>query len=191
MSGSHYTLLIIILAFAINIQPSQATNNCNINLFGYDQTNWYNASYGFLSGLYTTIPTNCPRCDSFAKNMQGINKGYVYVIQMRDLWIDRNKVFNQGAVQILSSLVTIYAMFYDFYIHLDNLFQDTTVMTIPNIVVTMLADVAYQPTVKQNFSQKMNAISTLAMTIPGANCRALGYRVATILRFIFGVTYPN
>ncbi len=82
-------------------------------------------------------------------------------------------------------------MFYSFYINLDAVFNDSVVMSIPNRMVTMLASTEYQPVVESNFNLKLNAIMVLAGTIPGADCKTLGYRLGTMVRFIFGVRYES
>ncbi|CDW82284.1 UNKNOWN [Stylonychia lemnae] len=172
------------------ISSVKATNNCNISFFGYDQPNWYNISYGFMEGLYNQKLQNCPKCASFATNVQGVNRGYVYIVEVRDTWINKDAILKQSIFIILASLTSIFLMFFDFYINLDRVFQDETIMSIPNTIVTMLSDPLNQPIVQTNFKAKMNTITVLAATIPGADCKSLGYRLGAIVRFIFGVSYP-
>lgn len=125
------------------VQEAVATNNCNINFFSSDENNWYSSSYGFIEGLYDTIPVNCPRCDKFAKNMQGVNKGYVDIVLKRNTWINKNNVLSGNAFTVLARLITLFDMFYSFYINLDSVFNDAVVMSIPNRMVTMLASTEY------------------------------------------------
>lgn len=75
--------------------------------------------------------------------MQGVNKGYVDIVAKRDTWINKNSILNSNALQLLSKLITIFDMFYSFYINLDAVFNDVVVMSIPNRVVTMLASQEY------------------------------------------------
>ena len=102
--------------------------------------------------------------------MQGVNNGWVYMESIRSTWINKNTVLNQNPFYILSDLISIFDMFYNLYINFYNIFTDKVIMGIPNTVVTMIADSQYQPVLKQNFNNKMSAITFLAGSIPGSTC---------------------
>lgn len=121
--------------------------------------------------------------------MAAINKAYVYVDSMRNMWVDYNAVINQSFFTILFNLVTIFTMFYELFIHMDSIFKNSLVMNLPVTVVLKLSDINNIEKVKNNFFSKMTTITLLTASIPGASCRSIAYRAGTYFRFLFDVSY--
>ena len=118
-----------------------------------------------------------------------MNKGYVYIDKMRSTWIDYNKVVNQSFFTILASLITLFSMFFNFFIHVDSLYKNDFIMNLPIKMVDFLVDESNMAIVGANFYEHMNLLVMLTATIPGADCRSIGYRFGTYIRKVFGLTY--
>ena len=86
-----------------------------------------------MHGMFRNPPPadECPKCTFFSNNVGGVNRGFVHVMEMKSLWLDWNKLTNQNVFKIISDVIRIYAMFYDFYINIDGIMQDEELMDFP------------------------------------------------------------
>jgi hypothetical protein len=115
------SFLLILFCITLVIQPISGTNNCNINFFGTDATNWYNITNGFMYGLYWNPPTPCTRCTQVANDMVAVNAGYVNIETLRSTWLS---LASLSTLSQIAAMFTVYEMFQSFYIHLDDIYQD-------------------------------------------------------------------
>jgi hypothetical protein len=93
-------------------------------------------SYGLMQGLYNNPPkgNNCTLCNSFSSDMASINRGYVALQVSRDLWINFNTLVNKSPFTIFTSLVAITILFFDLFTHVDKIFKNTLLMSIPSVI---------------------------------------------------------
>ena len=58
------------------------------------------------------------------------------------MWTDFEEIQKLGFFEQVSRLLAVYQMFYDVYINLDVMFNDTAIMAYPQRIVDKLADVS-------------------------------------------------
>jgi hypothetical protein len=76
-------------------------------------------SYGFAAGLYNDLPDPCSICSTLSSNMRAVNKGYIYMELMRSSWVNKSTVLNTSVLKLATTLLTLFAMFYDFFYNID------------------------------------------------------------------------
>ena len=171
-----------------------ADTQCNIKFFEEDQEDWRNISSGFLLGLYEDPKfnqTNCTACWSLGNNVGKINHGLVYVEKLRDKWIDQTSVTELGVFEISQSLLEIYIMFLSVLLPLDNILQNRKLVGIPKQIFQLFFTQEFYKNIMKNILSKSAEMIILLITIPGASCFTIGYRVAAFSRFLFNVNYVD
>ena len=156
--------------------------------------NWKNISAGWLLGLFEDPnynSTNCTECWNFGENMGLLNFGVVYVEGQRDQWIDQSEVTNLDVFEISSKLLDIYVMFLTVLLPIDNIVQDKKLVQIPKKIFTVFFDRDVYKQILANILEKGTEMAVLLITIPGASCYSIGYRVAVFTRFLFNIIYDE
>ena len=75
------------------------------------------------------------------------------------------------------------------FIPLDTVLTNDDLMDIPVQLFEKFSDPAEYAILFNNILNRAAQIGILIMTIPGADCYEIGYRFATIPRFLFGIKF--
>jgi len=70
---------------------------------------------------------------------------------------------------------------------IDNILQNPKLMAIPIQLFEIFKDPNWFNTIVKNCLEKSNEMAVMILTIPGATCYSIGYRIAAIERFLFGI----
>jgi hypothetical protein len=120
-----------------------------------------------------------------------INTGYVELDQARDTWINFNALLKENAFVIFGKLLTITIIFTNFFTVVDRLYKNTFLMSVPQLLMDLLSDEEMQETVKNNILEGIEQKVILLGSMPGASCKSIGFRIGTIFRDVFGISYEN
>ena len=163
-------------------------------MFEIDLENWGNFSSGYLLGMHAdpnANPVGCPECWEFGHNMQLLNYGINYVIISKAKWIDQNKIAQLDVTSSLAALLDIYHIFLIFLLPLDHIFQDKKLMWMTVQLFNVFMDPSLFDVLVTNFVNKGSEMAILILTMPGSSCFTIGYRVAALEKFIFGVLFED
>ena len=64
---------------------------------------------------------DCYECRWFGEDMAGVNKGLVHIENMREKWIDEDKITNANILEVLTLLLEIYEIFLVLLKPMDNI----------------------------------------------------------------------
>ena len=93
--------------------------------------------------------------------------------------------------EISSKLLDIYVMFLTVLLPIDNIVQDKKLVQIPKKIFTVFFDRNVYKTILANILEKSTEMAVLLITVPGASCYSIGYRVAVFTRFLFNIIYDE
>ena len=82
-------------------------------------------------------------------------------------------------------------MFMQFFEPLSEVLDDVPFMTTVNILLERFREPTFFATLVSNVLEHANELAILLLTVPGADCFTIGYRIATFERFLMGISYPN
>lgn len=144
-----------------------------------------------MQGLYKNPPEPCIQCQNFANDMALINAGYVGLDAARDTWLNFNALLKQNAFVIFGKLLTITIIFTNFFTVVDRMYKNQFLMSVPQLLLDVLSDEEMQETVKDNILNGIEQKVFLLGSMPGASCKSIGFRIGTLFRQVFGVSYEN
>ena len=183
------------VALVATISLTQALDlKCNLKVFERDTNNWRDIFAGMLLGLHSggnVNKENCDECREFGVQLGRINTGLVGVEATKKQWENESTITTQDVFKIGQTLVNIYVIFMSLFIPLDSILTNKDLMDIPTQLFLKFSDPAEYVIMFNNTMDYSAQIGILLMTIPGADCYEIGYRMATIPRFLFGLKYHN
>ena len=115
--------------------------------------------------------------------------GVNYLESVRDKWINENAVTSLDILKISGVLLEIYLIFLSVLKPIDDLMQNQKYMDISRQIFQIFSNKDFLNTLVTNVLNKSNQMSVLLITIPGATCYSIGYRLGAFTRFLFGVVY--
>ena len=111
--------------------------------------------------------------------------------EKRETWINQDEITTVGILEIADTLAAIYVMFLTLLMPIDNLLQDRRLIQIPKKIFMVFFDINWYKKILANVLDKSNEMAILLITVPGATCYTLGYRIAVFTRFMFDVIYDE
>ena len=72
---------------------------------------------------------------------------------------------------------------------LNRIFQDAKIIDILNNMFSIFSNPAFFNTLVGNCVERANEMAIMIVTIPGAECYTIGFRVGALQRFLTGVKY--
>ena len=103
--------------------------------------------------------------------------------------MDRDQVTSQPIDTLVASLIDIYSIFMNVFTPLDKVLKDTRFMNTFTQMFERFKDPAFFNTIVGNVVNKSSEMAILIVTVPGADCYTIGYRVASFERFLMGIVY--
>ena len=64
-------------------------------------------------------------------------------------------------------------------------------MALPTMLFTLLQDPLEKDAIRNNIIQRLEKIIILLGTLPGATCKSIGFRIGTVVRYVFNVAYDS
>ena len=64
-------------------------------------------------------------------------------------------------------------------------------MALPTMLFSLLQEPAQQDAIRVHIMQHLEKIIILLGTLPGASCKSIGFRIGTVVRFVFNVAYDS
>ena len=88
-------------------------------------------------------------------------------------------------------MFAIYILFLTLLRPIDTILQNRKLIQIPFKIFMVFFQKEWYLKILANVLEKSNEMAVLLITIPGANCYTLGYRVAVFTRFMFNILYDE
>ncbi len=120
----------LLACLVLIVQAKLNATSCDLGLFTDSKYAWYNASYGFVSGLYDSenypVATGCTKCRSFALPIANLQRSFASIYGFQDKYLSANSFDSLSFSDRLSALFTGYLVLWDFSVNLDAFIQEDT-----------------------------------------------------------------
>ena len=176
-----------------HIQVTQAFLKCALQFFNEDKEDWKKFGSGYMLGIHSDNVNDetCKDCEGYGNNIALINYGLVSIEENKDMWLDKSKITSLNVLQILGQLMQIYMLFIIALVPIDSMITNQQLMTIPGQVFGIFENKNAFISLATNVLQKSTQMAIMIVTIPGADCHKIGYRLGAFERFLFDIKYTN
>ena len=183
----------VLLLLTLQLQETHAFLKCALQFFQEDKEDWKKLGSGYLLGLHSDQVNDqtCNDCEQYGNNMALINYGLVTIEQNKDQWLDKSKITSLNVLQIMGALMQVYMLFIIALVPIDSIITNQQLMSIPGHVFGIFQNKDAFIQLATNVLQKSTQMAILIVTLPGADCHTIGYRVGAFERFLFGIVYTN
>ena len=115
--------------------------------------------------------------------------GLNHIEKSKDKWIDKSKITSQNVLAIAGALVDVYVIFLTAFIPLDNILNNQKLMRIPDQLFNLFWNKDAFVIIVKNLLDRSSQMGILLITLPGADCYQVGFRMGVFERFLYGIKY--
>ena len=120
-----------------------------------------------------------------------MNTGFVVLEEKRGDWIDQDQITKLDIFEITGTLLELYVLFMTVLLPIDNLYNNQSLIGLVNQLYDTLRDRNFFTRIYENILKNGSTMVVLLITLPGASCYTIGYRIAAFQRFLFNIVYKQ